>query len=257
MSATPAPRFSTSGGTSPFAATAAAFYQIIILSQQAGLLSKQADALVGQLAEMKSAAEQTNKLITSNADLAAAAKAQAVALQQSALTAHDSFVMSQRARIASTNVSLEPLQSGQPAKGAAAYSNLGKEPASIDVEVNVRKWTKTEWSGTQATNWVASQTAYCMLKDNLHGSLVAYPTNGLGSGYANSFDSSVNVAPGGEGFVVDDSIVNGDSAIAVTACYIYKTLSELHHTAACYFYLAHKTPSPSNLNICGTGNSFD
>ncbi len=69
-----------------FLAASAAIYQGVILS-------KQADALFAQLKEMKSAGVQTDKLVNSNADLAAAARAQALAQQQTALTAHDALVV--------------------------------------------------------------------------------------------------------------------------------------------------------------------
>ena len=90
-----------------FLAAGAAIYQ-------GHVLSKQADTLNGQLFEMKNAEIKTNRLIQSNADLAAAAKAQSIAEQQSAVTAHEALVASQRARIAASNVSLNAMSPGNP-----------------------------------------------------------------------------------------------------------------------------------------------
>ena len=240
-----------------FGAAAAACYQIVILSQQASLLSKQANAMSGQLEEMKHSAIQTDKLISSNADLAAAAKAQALAEQQSAATAHDTLILSQRGQIASVNASLEALQNGQPAKAVVEYSNVGREPTPVDAKLKIKKWSKAEWSDPKSVQELYDNSARCMAIANVYGSMIANPSTGFGSDYKGIVDSSIDQIQSGTNFLVDDEVLKGDAVITVTACYIYRTLSEIHHTSACYYYWASHTQTLSNLNICGIGNNVD
>jgi hypothetical protein len=173
-----------------FLAASAAIYQGVILS-------KQADALTAQLQEMKNAATQTNKLITSNADLAAAAKTQALAQQQSAATAHDALIVSQRARIAPGDASLDPLQSGQPVKAKLNYSNAGHEPAPLDISFLLKTWPTFAWSKGTATADILAYRDSCLASSIVQGQIVAYPTTGFGSGYAGTIISNDKSIPEG------------------------------------------------------------
>jgi hypothetical protein len=231
-----------------FLAASAAFYQGYVLSKQAGTLNR-------QLLEMKSAEVQTDKLIQSNADLAAAAKAQAIAEQQTAATAHDTLVADLRARIAAGNVSLNPIQSGQAVIAAVTYSNVGKEFAPIDPIFRLKRWSKADWQNGNATRDAALFETSCLAIGQVRGANVAYPSNGFGSGYRNQVQS--DDAALADRFVADDDLLKGDAVVGVYSCFPYRTLSEIHHTAACSFYMANKTPSVGSLNICDFGNAAD
>jgi hypothetical protein len=231
-----------------FLAAGAAFYQ-------GHVLSKQADTLNGQLLEMKNAGIQSDKLIQSNADLATAAKAQAIAEQQTAAAAHDTLSADVRARIAAGNVSLTPIQTGQPLKATLAYSNLGKEPAPIDVGVSWKRWTKADWANGGATTFAATFEASCLALRDVRGDSVAYPSV-FGSGYSNIVQSDES-GSAANNFVGDDEMPKSDAIIALYSCYTYRTLSEIHHTVGCNFYLANSTPGVGTLNICRIGNAAD
>jgi hypothetical protein len=233
-----------------FLAAAAAIYQGVILS-------KQADTLNGQLIEMGRSAVQTDKLIQSNADLAAAAKAQAIAEQSIAATTHDNLIMSERARISSLAATLENIEAGQILKARVTYANFGREPAPTDYAGKMRKWPKSDWLNGNAITELKNITDECLGYTDVHGMLVAYPSSGPGNGYAFAFDSGGDSKKDGSGFVADDSITKGDTVAVVTSCFVYKTVSEIHHTASCYYYLANKTPSVATPNICADGNAVD
>ena len=203
---------------------------------------------------MRSAEVQTDKLIQSNADLAAAAKAQAIAEQQTASTAHDTLVADLRARIAAGNVSLSPIQSGQPVKATITYSNVGKEAAPIDPTFRLKRWTKADWENGNAAKEAASFEANFLAVAEVRGTGVAYPSSGFGSGYSYQVQSDDEPFVA-DRFVADDQVQKGDAVVEVDSCYRYRTLSETHHTAACAFYLANRTPNVDNLNICSFANA--
>jgi len=233
-----------------FVAGAAALYQDYVLSRQAALLE-------GQLGEMKSAGRQTDQLIKSNADLAAAAKAQAIASRESAKIAHDALQTGLRARIAAMNAVLENLQIGQPIKANISYSNIGHEGSPLDFIATMKTYLKEEWDKDLPLDEINSNLQHCMNIDSVKGRSMAYPSNSaFGGGYAFSLKSNSDVL-GDKKFVADDDLIKGNKIIVVSSCIVYKTLEEIHHTSACYYYLANETPSLQSLNICEAGNAAD
>jgi hypothetical protein len=235
-----------------FLAAGAAIYQGIVLS-------KQADLLVSQLKETKNAEAQTDKLINSNADLASAAKDQAIAEQRSAATAHDAFVAGMRARIASVSLGYDPFQVGQPVRATFTLDNVGHEPAPLDLTFSLKRWPTSEWSRGEAN---VDNTAYkdqCFTNNNVQGQITAYALSGPGSVYTYTYviKSNDDSTPENERFLVDDSMIKGDTVVAARGCMVYKTVNEVHHTAFCYYYLATRITNIANLSICPTGNVAD
>jgi len=206
---------------------------------------------------MKVGSAQNSQLIATNADLAAAAKSQAIAQQQSAATAHDALVVSQRARIAPGNVGLDPLQAGQPVKATLGYSNVGHEAAPVDITLRMKTWPTFAWNSGVATADLLLYKDACLASNTVEGRTVAYPTTGFGSGYTSVLISNDNNIPEGPRFVADESMIKGGTAIAVQACAVYKTVNEIHHTVMCYYYVANKTPAVNSPNICTSGNAAD
>ena len=119
-------------------------------------------AINGQLNEMRTASEQTSKLIASNADLAAAAKAQSLAEQQSAEAAHASLIMNQRARIRSVTAKLRPLQVGQGARATIAYSNIGTRSAPMDPDMYITRWSKDDLYNGAVKGFLVKKVESCL-----------------------------------------------------------------------------------------------
>ena len=138
-----------------------------------------------------------------------------------------------------------------------AYSNVGKHPAPVDRGYRLKRWSKADWENGSAAKDAASFEFGCLAIGEVRGDNVAYPSNGFGSGYGDQVQSDDEGVAASDRFVADDEVLKGDDVISVTSCYAYRTLSEIHHTAACLFYMANKTPNVGTLNICNFGNAAD
>jgi hypothetical protein len=217
------------------------------------IANRTVDVISGQLEEMKAGSEQTNKLIASNADLAAAARAQSLAEQESATTANASLLMNQRARIGSIAAKLEPLQIGQGARASISYFNVGHESAPIDPDMYLRKWSKDDWYTDKFRRILSKQAENCLAVYSINPTAVSDPS----TPYTISADSNDEGAPIDSKFAIDDGVINGDSVIVVGICLSYKTMGEMHHTASCYYYLANKSPNVDTLSVCEAGNASD
>ena len=229
-----------------FLAAAAAFYQGYVMS-------KQADTLNGQLAEMKSASIQTDRIVQSYADFAAAAKASATAEEQSAATARAYLIMNQRANIILELASIKPLQAGHSVNSAITYTNKGRETAPFDGALNLKSWPITEWYNGEAEKYYISPSNKCHEITAIAGTAVAFPD----VSYTINSDSVRDALPGNPGFAVDESIIRGDTVIGLFSCIAYRTIEVVHHSAQCYFYRAGVTPTLDKLNICEWGQMSD
>jgi hypothetical protein len=207
---------------------------------------------------MKSGSAQTDKLISSNADLATAAKTQAIAQEKYAATAQDSFIASERARIISNGAVFYGFQTGQKIKGKINYANVGREAALVDMRVNLVKWSKYDWIGGKYIEPFSIFSNQCLATRNISGSVLIPPVYGVGvNAYSDEISSDDPNVTNGNVFVADDGIAKSDEIISVNVCFTYKTVTAIHHTSVCYYYWAKTTPSLTELNICDAGEGAD
>jgi cell division protein FtsB len=206
-----------------------------------------------QLAEIQSSSQQTEKLVNSNADLAAAAKTQAEAQAKSAETAQKALTLSQRALISVQMVSVQPIQEGSGPKISLMHMNSGREPAPLDTLPYFKIMSKDDFKTIKGATHILEMRRECMGILDVVGRNVAYPGISYTANWNTNddfFDDSLKVVAG-------KGLINGDDVLIVTSCFPYRTMNEMHHVFACYFYNAKTTATPVSLNICEIGNDAD
>lgn len=239
----------------------------------------------GQLAEMKSGSTQTDKLITSNADLAKAAKDQAAAAtgqikvmrdqlqemrdaendskilikanvslataaQQSADIANKNLVATQRAWVGPTDATLIKSQDETLIKGTVSYVNSGREPAKMNGDGTEYIYSRDDWNSGRASVSIEERQNACLAANKIDGARFAWPTTGFNSYLIHFPEGQI---PQNGVLVWTKDIDDGSSIVALQGCILYEAFSQLHHTAFCYFYDS-KTSDIAHLSICNTGN---
>jgi hypothetical protein len=207
----------------------------------------------GQLAEMHSGGEQTDKLIKINGDLAEASKTQGEAARQQAKTAGDALVASQRAWVGSTDATVVKGPNGSLIKGTVLYINTGKEPAKTQGDVAEYVYSSAEWNNGAAVTALVDRQDACLNNKTISGFRFAWPTSGF-SNYILQVPAGRIPEIGTAAWTTN--LTTGTDILAVQGCIIYEAFSEIHHTAFCYFYDGRIT-DPSHLNICTVGNKVD
>jgi hypothetical protein len=204
-----------------------------------------------QLKEMKSSAEQTNKIIEANTKLAEAATKQAEAAAENAKIARDNFVASERAWVGPRNAKI----SAAPAADKdlpiiIEYGNTGREPAIETVyDTDVFTVTDDEDKAGKARQQINDFVEKCKIMWRPDNAAVVYPSVGLSAAnYAltKTMDKSL----------IDDDVISGVKTIFFDGCFVYKTTETIHRSWFCYSYKAGKTDIGS-WNICPTGNGAD
>jgi len=231
----------------------ALFLAALAALYQGSVMSKQADTLNSQLAEMKSAAVQTDKIIQSYADFATAAKVSATAEEQSAATARSSLIMNQRANIIFNSTSLKSPEIGRGIFATIAFTNRGRENASFDRKISFTRWIAADWNDGTAKGYYVSLADKCRAITDVSGSGVAYSE----VPYAIDIDTMTDVPTGQSNIVVDDSVIKGDVVLAIYTCIAYRTFDAVHHSAQCVFYRAGLTSILNSLNVCEWGQLSD
>jgi hypothetical protein len=217
--------------------------------------------LSGQLREMKSAGEQTQKIIDTNAKLVEAATKQADATARAADAAtkqsensDKALIESQRAWVGPTTTKVDgAIEIGKPVTIVAEYLNSGRGPA-----INFVYATDT-FVGTldEDTNGITSRKidAYykgCRELKTLSGGQVVFPA--IGGGFGNPNGQVLTTKLSGE--IVDQEVIDGTKIIYLDGCFLYKSFNIVRHTYFCFFYRATFTKLPS-LNICQNGTGAD
>ena len=202
-----------------------------------------------QLIEMKSASQQTNKIIDANVKLVDAAARQAEAATENAKIAHDNFVASERAWVGPRNAKI----SNAPASDKdlsimLEYGNTGREPA-VETAFDTEVFTAAEEESANTLQRINDFIGRCKNMWKPDQAAVVYPSVGLSAAnytLTRIMDKSL----------VDDDVVTGVKTIYFSGCFSYKTAETIHRSWYCYFYKAGKTDN-ANWNICQTGNGAD
>jgi hypothetical protein len=203
-----------------------------------------------QLKEMKSSAEQTNKIIEANTKLAEAAAKQADAASENAQTARDSYLASQRAWVGPRNAKIAAVPvADKDLPIVLEYGNTGREPAVETVyDVDAFTATEDEDNGGKTAQRINAFIKTCIAMWKPDEASVVYPSAGLSANYVltKTLDKSF----------IDDDVVSGNKIIILSGCFVCKTSQSIHRSWFCYFYKANKTEI-ANWNICKTGNNAD
>jgi hypothetical protein len=205
----------------------------------------------GQLNEMRTAADQTNKIIEANTKLVDAATKQAAAAAENAQIARDNFVASQRAWVGPRNVK----SSSAPTKDQdlpimLEYGNTGREPAIETIhDTDIFTATEAEDNAGVASQRISAFIKKCKVMWKPDQAEVVYPSVGLS---AANYTLTIPMQKSD----VDDDVISGEKTIFFSGCFSYKTTETIHRSWFCFFYKAPKT-LPGNWNICPTGNGAD
>ena len=205
----------------------------------------------GQLNEMRTAADQTNKIIEANTKLVDAATKQAAAAAENAQVARNSYVASQRAWVGPRNVKT----SSAPTKDQdlpimLEYGNTGREPA-IETVHDMETFTATDEEDRAgiAAQRIGAFIKKCKVMWKPDQTEVVYPSVGLS---AANYTLTIPMPKSD----IDDDVVSGVKTIFFSGCFSYKTTETIHRSWFCFFYKAGKTQA-GNWNICPTGNGAD
>ena len=205
----------------------------------------------GQLNEMRTAADQTNKIIEANTKLVDAATKQAAAAAENAQVARNSYVASQRAWVGPRNVKT----SSAPTKDQdlpimLEYGNTGREPAIENVH-DMETFTATDEEDRAgiAAQRIGAFIKKCKVMWKPDQAEVVYPSVGLS---AANYTLTIPMPKSD----IDDDVVSGVKTIFFSGCFSYKTTETIHRSWFCFFYKAGKTQA-GNWNICPTGNGAD
>jgi hypothetical protein len=181
-------------------------------------------------------------------------------LQSTDRTTHEALIAANRAWIGPTATTVPSLPNGQGFDVTVQYQNTGRQPAfNLVIAHVIKTYSKNEWGngavGIAATQIIANGQSCLKIKKLIEHTQVAYPSSGLtGSGYSMRIDT--NNPTEQNKVLADADISSGNKIFVVQWCFIYLSLTEVHHSTACYFYQAKVSTLP-NLNICQTGNDAD
>lgn len=205
--------------------------------------------LSGQLVEMKSAGEQTQKLIDANAKLVEASMQQAVAATENAKIARENFVASERAWVGPRNAKINnaPVLD-QDLKIIVEYGNTGREPA-VETVYDTDIFTAGDSDAQEALNRINGFIADCKIMWKPDRASVVYPSVGLSA-------ANYTLTATMEKSKIDADVISGEKIIFLSGCFSYKTTESIHRSWFCYFFKAGKTDL-NNWNICATGNGAD
>jgi hypothetical protein len=218
--------------------------------RQTRVMQAQQVAMQGQLDEMKGTSAQTDQMLETNRKLAEAAGTQAQAAINSAKTAQDNMVASQRAWIGPRNAkSVTGPELEKNLDVVVEYQNTGREPALetiFDAEVFVA--TKEEDDSGAVSSRINNFIGKCKVKWTPMKKGVVFPSGGTGSAY--ELTKTLDVSE------IDQDVVDGSKSIIVDGCFVYKSAGGIRRSSFCYFFTGKKT-KPTNWSICEVGNDAD
>jgi hypothetical protein len=218
--------------------------------RQRTVMEAQQVAMQGQLDEMRATESQTNEMIETNRKLAEAAGKQAQAAIDSAKTAQENMVASQRAWVGPRNAkSATGPELEKNLDIVVEYQNTGREPALetiVDSELFVA--TKEEDDSGAVTNRVNDFTAKCRIKWDPTKKGVVFPSGNTSSAYelTRTLDADE----------IDQEVLDGSKTIILDGCFVYKSAGGIRRSSFCYFFTSKKT-KPTNWGICAVGNDAD
>ncbi len=239
-----------------WAAAAVGVIAILVSSydseKQRRVMEGQQMTMQGQLDEMKATEAQTTEMIATNRNLAEAASKQAQAAIDSAKTAQENMVASQRAWVGPRLARSDKAPGlDKETSVVIEYQNTGREPAReaiYDVDVFTANDEK-DMSGEVATR-IVSFIHQCEIKWTPTQATVVFPaTNGFGG-------SSYIITRTIEASMIDQDVIDSKKKIFASGCIVYKTAGGIHRSSFCYFFKAGKTPI-AGWNICQVGNDAD
>ena len=171
-------------------------------------------------------------------------------------TQAEAAIGTQRAWIGPTEANIASgLVVGRPIKVAITYANTGREPGTAFTANGIFKvFNITEWNDGSATKYFNEYIDKCMSSTSTGGS-VSFPTSGA-SQYRLYQDSSAEAIPEAARIVASQRLIEGADVIALTECFVYHSISKIHHTSFCYYYNA-KVSDVAHLNICNGGSDSD
>lgn len=198
-----------------------------------------------QLHEMQAAGRQTQQITEATTE-------QARAATENAKTTRDAYVASQRAWVGPTTAKINgDFALGKPLKIEVGYLNTGREPA-IDFAQTAEAFESNPIDEANGISMAKINSFFkgCREANVTHGGTVVFPSSG---GFSPSGQILTVIKP--DSFL-NQSMISGDSAIIVDGCFLYKSISIVHHSYFCFFYRANVTDR-NGLNICQSGNGAD
>jgi hypothetical protein len=220
----------------------------------------QLEALRGQLNQLRKSGEQADQLIEANKKLAEAASVQAQAAKDTALTAHENLVASQRAWVAPIRFVFADLNNAQqPLRVRMTYQNVGREPAR-----NVRNYLTAGYIRNpippSPKEWGNNRTWFSMEaikpRSMCGGTApdknsVIYPSPTIG------FDIEMGDPPDGADVqALFEEVKNKKSIYFVAGCLSYETVKERRSSAFCAMLMPveGKEISQWQFSACPIGN---
>jgi hypothetical protein len=214
------------------------------------IFKAQLKVMADQLVEMKGTGTQTDTLIEANKSLAEAAGKQAQAAIDSAKTAQENMVASQRAWVGPRNAKSVPgPELGKKLNIIIEYQNTRREPA-LETIFDTEVFTAT--SEQNASGAVAGRVndfiSACKIKWIPTQKGVVFPAGATGSAYEMTATPPVDL--------IDQDVIDGIKTVFIDGCFVYKSAHGIHRSSFCYSFNT-KVTTPTNWNICLTGNDAD
>jgi hypothetical protein len=175
-------------------------------------------------------------------------KEQAEAAKAAATAANDNIIAGNRAWIVPGNVSIQQMVAGARVDAVVNYTNAGHQPAKLERGLLFRTFTKTDWWSSPSGFVLRSLSNACMSKQDFTPTSIVYPSTAYQL-------STVTNASGA--IYADSTLLNGDTVLAITGCFIYSTFEKIHHTSFCYYFQKISTPDIGRLTVCEAGNDAD
>lgn len=185
-------------------------------SKQANAAQSQIGIMRSQLQAMHDAALDSKKLIDANVKLADAA-------QNSAATADQNLIATQRAWVGTTDASIVgPLPVGI-IKGTVSYVNSGKEPAKFSAIAKESLYSRDEWAHGSAVGSIVAYQESCLKVSAISGFRFAWPTTGFQTYFFHFPEGQIPQA-GVVGW--SDRIRNGEDIVAIQGCITYEAFGK-------------------------------
>jgi hypothetical protein len=181
-------------------------------------------------------------------------KDQADAERAAATAANDNIIAGNRAWIVPGGAGMKQPVSGEGIDVTINYSNSGHQPAKLERSLMLRIFTREDWWSTPSGSVLRSLSNECMARQSFLPTSIVYPS----SFYQLSKNSSSGDILVKDSVIrADDKLINGDTVLAITGCFVYMTFGVIHHSAFCYYYHKVTTPDITRLTVCEAGNDAD
>jgi hypothetical protein len=200
---------------------------------QTKVMQDQQTAMQGQLTEMKGNGQSA---------------------VDAAKLARESYIASQRAWIGPTDAHIATPVAVGPLKAGVSYGNTGREPAPTIAMLAPKVFSYADWNNGEAVKAIEAVKNEC-LKTPINDATarITFPTSGF-SNFSIAYDGTPQSIRDVNKIAVTDGVVSGQEIAVVQGCFSYRTVSEIHHTAYCFYYQA-KITDPAHLNFCNVGQA--